>query len=71
MWKRFADVFHRHPILTALLRKGVVLETNQTTYDAPVVLETFEALEVMGAAEGFEVYTVGNGSQVAIINVPR
>jgi hypothetical protein len=38
-------------------------------YEAPAVLETFSALEVMGAAEGFEVYTIGNGSQVATISV--
>jgi hypothetical protein len=40
-------------------------------YEAPAVLETFDALEVMGAAEGFEVYSIGNGSQVSVINIPR
>ena len=38
-------------------------------YEAPVILETFSALDVMGAAEGFEVYTIGNGSTVATISV--
>ena len=38
-------------------------------YEAPVILETFSALDVMGAAEGFEVYTVGNGSTVGVISV--
>jgi hypothetical protein len=38
-------------------------------YEAPAILETFSALDVMGAAEGFEVYAVGNGSTVAIISV--
>jgi hypothetical protein len=38
-------------------------------YEAPAVLETFSALEVMGSAEGFEVYAIGNGSTVANISV--
>lgn len=38
-------------------------------YEAPAIIETFSALEVMGAAEGFEVYTIGNGSTVAVISV--
>jgi hypothetical protein len=38
-------------------------------YEAPAILETFSALDVMGAAEGFEVYVIGNGSTVAIISV--
>jgi hypothetical protein len=38
-------------------------------YEAPAILETFSALDVMGAAEGFEVYTIGNGSTVATISV--
>jgi hypothetical protein len=42
-----------------------------TPYETPAVLETFSALEVLGAAEGFEVYTVGNGSTVATISVAR
>lgn len=39
-------------------------------YEAPAIVDTFSALEVMGSAEGFEVYAVGNGSQVAMISVP-
>jgi hypothetical protein len=42
-----------------------------SAYEAPAVLETFSALEVMGAAEGFEVYTVGNGSGLPTISVAR
>jgi len=38
-------------------------------YEPPAILETFGALEVMGSAEGFEVYTVGNGSVVLSISV--
>lgn len=38
-------------------------------YDAPAILETFAALEVMGTAEGFEVYSIGNGSNVIVISV--
>jgi hypothetical protein len=42
-----------------------------SAYEAPAVLETFSALEVMGAAEGFEVYAIGNGSGIATISVAR
>jgi hypothetical protein len=45
--------------------------TAASAYEAPAVLETFSALEVMGAAEGFEVYVVGNGSGMATISVAR
>jgi hypothetical protein len=41
------------------------------SYESPAVLETFSALEVLGAVEGFEVYTVGNGSNVPTISVAR
>ena len=44
-------------------------QSGRLPYEAPAILETFSALEVMGAAEGFEVYTIGNGSQVAVISV--
>lgn len=40
-------------------------------YEIPALLDTFDALEVMGAAEGFEVYAIGNRSQVSLINIPR
>jgi hypothetical protein len=39
--------------------------------DVPRVVETFEALEVMGPAEGFEVYTIINWSRLAAISVAR
>lgn len=35
-------------------------------YDPPRVLETFDALEVMGAAEGS---VPGNGSELAVISI--
>jgi hypothetical protein len=44
-------------------------ESAAGAYEAPAILETFSALDVMGAAEGFEVYAIGNGSTVAIISV--
>ena len=40
-------------------------------YEAPAIVETFDALDVLGAAEGFEVYGIGNGSQVALISISR
>jgi len=38
-------------------------QLNRTPYEAPMILDTFDALEVMGSAEGGTV--IGNGSQVA------
>lgn len=37
-------------------------------YSSPLVLETFDALEVMGPADGAEVI-VGNGSQLPPISI--
>ena len=34
-------------------------------YEKPEIVDTFEALEVLGAAEGF---TCGNGSQVSLVD---
>jgi hypothetical protein len=36
-----------------------------------VIVESFDALEIMGSAEGFEVYSIGQGSQVSVISVAR
>jgi hypothetical protein len=44
-------------------------QTPTGAYEVPAILETFSALDVMGAAEGFEVYAVGNGSTVPVISV--
>jgi hypothetical protein len=38
-------------------------------YESPRVVESFDALEIFGIAEGNEVYTVGNGSQISIISI--
>jgi hypothetical protein len=40
-------------------------------YEPPAILESFDALEILGFAEGFEVYSIGNGSQVASISLAR
>lgn len=74
MRKWFATVGHQYPVLSQTLRKqkeSVLEHMHANAYEAPAVLETFDALEVMGAAEGFEVYLIGNGSAVAQINIPR
>jgi hypothetical protein len=36
-------------------------QIDRTPYEAPMILDTFDALEVMGIADGL---VVGNGSQV-------
>ena len=36
-------------------------------YEAPAILDTFEAIEVLGAAEGQQ---CGNGSQMSVISIP-
>lgn len=41
----------------------------RSVYDQPRVLETFDALDVMGAAEGLEVYVVGDGSKSVPISI--
>jgi len=46
-----------------------MLPTIAPGYEPPAILETFGALEVMGSAEGFEVYAIGNGSQLLLISV--
>jgi hypothetical protein len=46
-------------------------KTISYAYEPPAILETFDSLEVLGFAEGFEVYTVGNGSQVSVISLVR
>lgn len=38
-------------------------------YQAPEIVETFDALDVLGSAEGLEVLNVGNGSTTLIISV--
>ena len=38
-------------------------QLNRTPYEAPMILDTFDALEVMGSAEGLIV--IGQGSQAA------
>ena len=38
-------------------------------YESPRVVESFDALDVFGIAEGSEVYTVGNGSQIVVISI--
>lgn len=44
---------------------------NEAAYQAPAIIESFEALEVFGSAEGLEVYSCGNGSVgISIICVP-
>ena len=40
-------------------------------YEAPAILESFDAMDIMGSAEGFEVYSIGNGSQTTVISVAR
>jgi hypothetical protein len=48
------------------------LENNPgSAYETPSVLETFNAFEIMGAAGGFEVYSIGGGSGYAAINIAR
>jgi hypothetical protein len=41
------------------------------TYEPPMIAETFDALDVLGSAEGFEVYTVGCGSTLCAISIAR
>lgn len=38
------------------------------TYETPEILDTFDALEVIGAAEG---QSCGNGSQCEVFNLNR
>lgn len=38
-------------------------------YDSPMVLESFDALDVMGATEGREALVAGNGSQLPTITI--
>jgi hypothetical protein len=40
-----------------------------TAYEAPQILESFDAFEVMGVGEGLEVFTIGCGSQAALLCV--
>jgi hypothetical protein len=40
------------------------------TYEIPAIVETFDALEVMGSADGLETI-VGCGSNCSIISVAR
>jgi hypothetical protein len=40
-------------------------------YEPPAILESFDALEILGFAEGFEVYSIGNGSQTSVISLAR
>jgi hypothetical protein len=42
------------------------METTPAFYEAPVILESFDAFEVMGVGEGLEVFTIGCGSQVTL-----
>jgi hypothetical protein len=37
-------------------------------YEAPAILASFDALEVMGSSEGLEVYTIGCGSTCPVIS---
>jgi hypothetical protein len=40
-------------LIRTLVRGGHIMEQlNPTPYDAPMILDTFDALEVMGIAEG-------------------
>jgi hypothetical protein len=41
------------------------------TYEAPAILESFDALEVMGSSEGLEVYGVGCGSALCVIGIVK
>jgi len=40
--------------------------TTAFAYESPEIVETFSALEIMGSAEGFEVYLIGNGSTLKV-----
>jgi hypothetical protein len=42
---------------------------DRVMYQVPDVIDSFDALDVMGAAEGFEVAVVGNGSQLPPISI--
>jgi hypothetical protein len=51
-------------LIRTLVRGGHIMEQlNRTPYEAPMILDTFDALEVMGSAEGLIV--IGQGSQAA------
>jgi hypothetical protein len=45
-------------------RSKALEETERSAYETPEVVDTFEASEVMGTAEG---QTCGNGSQVSVL----
>lgn len=38
-------------------------------YHSPEIVESFDAIDILGSAEGFEVYIVGTGSQIATISL--
>jgi hypothetical protein len=40
-------------------------------YETPEIIESFDAFEVMGSGEGLEVFTVGCGSQVSALCIPK
>jgi hypothetical protein len=39
-----------------------------TAYEAPEILASFDALEVIGSSEGLEAYQIGCGSQLPPIS---
>ena len=50
-----------------LERSTVLTDVQQLSYEAPQLIETFDAADFLGAAEGL---TYGNGSGSTIISIP-
>jgi hypothetical protein len=53
------------------VRRKLLEQVATYAYETPAIVETFEALEILGSAEGFEVYTIGCGSSCAAISIAR
>jgi hypothetical protein len=55
-------------VVAGVFSGGIAME-QAASYEAPAILETFDALEVMGSSEGLEVYSIGCGSVQCVISV--